>query len=56
MLMWPLTATWHWHMVRKVMPRVQVELFFGQELGNISSYAPSGVPTEHTTSSLSINA
>ncbi|AES98091.1 transmembrane protein, putative [Medicago truncatula] len=32
----------------------QVELFFDQELGNISSYAPSGVPTEHTTSSLSV--
>ncbi|AES92017.1 hypothetical protein MTR_4g122840 [Medicago truncatula] len=32
----------------------QVELFFGQELGNISNYASSGVPTEHTTSSLSV--
>jgi len=29
-------------------------LFFGQELGNFSSYAPSGVPSEHTTSSLSV--
>ncbi|AES71456.1 transmembrane protein, putative [Medicago truncatula] len=33
-----------------------VELFFGQEFGNISSYAPSGIPTEHTTSSLSVKA
>ncbi|AES80255.1 hypothetical protein MTR_7g078550 [Medicago truncatula] len=53
MLMWLLTATWH--MVRKVMPRHRgVELFFGQKLGNISNYAPSGVPTEHTTNSLSV--
>ncbi|AES99399.1 hypothetical protein MTR_5g080340 [Medicago truncatula] len=47
MLMWPLTAMWHCHMA-------QVQLFFGQELGNISNYAPSGIPTEHTTSSLSV--
>ncbi|AES62008.1 hypothetical protein MTR_1g092680 [Medicago truncatula] len=52
MPMWPLTATWHWHMVRKVMSRHrgdQVELFFGQELGNISSYAPSGFPRNTPT-------
>ncbi|AES96685.1 hypothetical protein MTR_5g040070 [Medicago truncatula] len=36
--------------------KAHVELFFGQELGNISSYAPSGVPTQHTTSSLSVKA
>ncbi|KEH23431.1 hypothetical protein MTR_7g081605 [Medicago truncatula] len=40
----------------KVLQRAHVELFFGQELGNISSYAPSEVPTEHTTSSLSVKA
>lgn len=27
-------------------------MFFGQDVGNISSYAPSGVSSEHTTSSL----
>jgi dual-specificity kinase len=27
-------------------------LFFGQELGNISSYAPSGVPSENINNSV----
>ncbi|XP_004515857.1 serine/threonine-protein kinase AFC2-like isoform X1 [Cicer arietinum] len=34
------------------VPKAQVGLFFGQEVANISSYAPSGVPAENTTSSL----
>ncbi|XP_058763206.1 serine/threonine-protein kinase AFC2-like isoform X1 [Vicia villosa] len=34
------------------VPKAQVGLFFGQDVGNISSYAPSGVSSEHTTSSL----
>ncbi|OIW00297.1 hypothetical protein TanjilG_27548 [Lupinus angustifolius] len=34
------------------VPKAQVGLFFGQEIGNISSYAPSRGPSEHTTSSL----
>ncbi|KAK2355863.1 LAMMER-type protein kinase AFC2 [Trifolium repens] len=33
-------------------PKAQVGLFFGQELGNISSYAPSGVTSENITSSV----
>ncbi|KAF1875832.1 hypothetical protein Lal_00006462 [Lupinus albus] len=34
------------------VPKAQVGLFCGQEIGNISSYAPSRGPSEHTTSSL----
>ncbi|CAK8562954.1 unnamed protein product [Lathyrus sativus] len=33
------------------VPKAQVGLFFGQDVGNISIYAPSGVSSEHTTSS-----
>ncbi|MED6193681.1 Serine/threonine-protein kinase afc2, variant 2 [Stylosanthes scabra] len=35
-------------------PKAQVGLFCGQEVGTISSYAPSWGPSEHTSSSLSV--
>ncbi|KAK7330564.1 hypothetical protein VNO77_24759 [Canavalia gladiata] len=34
------------------VPKAQVGLFCGQDVGTISSYAPSRGPSEHTTSSL----
>ncbi|ESW27489.1 hypothetical protein PHAVU_003G206300 [Phaseolus vulgaris] len=37
-------------------PKAQVELFCGQDVETISSYAPSSGPSEHTTSSLIVKA
>ncbi|TKY55278.1 Serine/threonine-protein kinase AFC2 [Spatholobus suberectus] len=38
------------------VPKAQVGLFCGQDVGTISSYAPSSGPSEHTTSSLFVKA
>ncbi|XP_020216569.1 serine/threonine-protein kinase AFC2 isoform X1 [Cajanus cajan] len=38
------------------VPKAQVGLFCGQDVGSISSYAPSRGPSEHTNSSLFVKA